>query len=150
MSIFGRWLRANGHDALSSIDMEATRAALRRHASLERDINEAAAKATMRPVYCVGRPDGCQQMIRVRADAPGQQIYVCSPACERSAEERKEQSIIAALVFGCSCGSRWFCWGAECRDPRTGAMWIDREELSKWFNRHTHCAGLDSMLREGA
>lgn len=61
--------------------------------------------------------------------------------------ERKEQSIIAALVFGCSCGDRyvppdapmWSGYGWECSEP-----------LPAWLRTHAHCAGLGAMVREDA
>lgn len=70
MTIFGRWLRANGHDALSSLDFEATRAAIQKRATFERDLKETAAKV--------------QSSLAAERDA--------------ALQERKEQSIIAARM----------------------------------------------------
>lgn len=136
MSIFGRWLRATGHDALSSIDMEATRAALQRLqrlATFGRDLAEAA--ATARASLCPGC--GEESLVGGAKLCPS-----CQDLCtyrEAALQERKEQSIIAALVFGCSC--------AHGRPPEESD---GRDGVAFWLLYHTHCAGLDSMLREGA
>jgi len=106
LTTFGRWLRANGHDALSSLDMAATRAALQREASFVDDLESAAAKVK-------------RQQMEER---------------ERLVQERKEQSILAALVFGCSCGSKW----------------MDAPSVAEWLREHAHCAGLGAMVREDA
>lgn len=54
------------------------------------------------------------------------------------AQERKEQSILAALVFGCSCGSR--------AQDYAGIGLL----LGAWLREHSHCAGLGAMVREDA
>lgn len=53
------------------------------------------------------------------------------------AQERKEQSILAALVFGCSCGK-------PPPDPR------DADFVPMWLRMHSICAGLGAMVREDA
>lgn len=153
MTIFGRWLRernrriaraVGGDDVAAAglanqqavdplgIDLEATRRTLQ--ARIEVEERRQAMVAATRPVPCVGAPEGCKRGIRVAKDAPGQQIFVCSPKCEKRAEERKEQSILAALVFGCSCGSKW----------------MDAPSVAEWLREHAHCAGLGAMVREDA
>lgn len=58
------------------------------------------------------------------------------------AQERKEQSLIAAVAFGCSCGSNWVDWTAERE--------AGPERLPEWLTLHSHCAGLGAMVREDA
>jgi hypothetical protein len=68
---------------------------------------------------------------------------------EALVQERKEQSILAALVFGCSCGGRvQDLYGfAETfgltPPPHTVA-------LAGWLRTHAHCARLGAMVREDA
>lgn len=119
MSIFGRWFRQNGHDALSPIDMEATRAAVQRE-SFPRLLDEAAAKVRAQEARDTERREALLQ-------------------------ERKEQSIIAALVFGCSCGSAYH----QPPEPLVVA-WEAQNFVPSWLRTHTHCAGLGAMAREDA
>lgn len=55
-------------------------------------------------------------------------------------QERKEQSILAALVFGCSCGETW--------EHEQQCVVLARLEV--WLRNHTRCAGLGAMVREDA
>ena len=157
MTIFGQWLRDRnrriaravaGDDRAAGqlagqamadplgVDLEATWRAM--DARIKAEQRRQAVVDATRPVPCVGAPEGCREGIRVAQDAPPQ-TFVCSPRCEARAQERKEQSIIAALAFGCWCG--------DGRPP-----WADREvsmpEVAAWLRTHAHCGGLGAMVRD--
>lgn len=66
------------------------------------------------------------------------------------AQERKEQSILAALVFGCSCGSRYIDGAGDPRVAPSVVAWERANYLPAWLRIHTRCAGLGAMVREDA
>jgi len=161
VTIFGDWLRERsrriaratagdpraaaqlaGQDAADplGVDLEATRQVLEARIDAEQR-RQAVVNAT-RAVPCVGAPEECRKGIRVPTDAPPT-TYACSARCRARAEERKEQSIIAALVFGCSCG-----WRFGDALPTLNPNGV--HTLAGWLRVHSRCAGLGAMVREAS
>lgn len=132
MTIFGDWLRQRARNISRAVNGD-NRAAAQLANQAAADPLGVDLEATRQALLANIR---AEEQRRVR------EAHLLAREAHLLAQERKEQSIMAALVFGCSCGGAFDFQAAQ--DHHAGTT------LPQWLRAHSACAGLGSMVRENA
>jgi hypothetical protein len=132
LTIFGRWLRERAHRIARAARGD------------QRAAGQLAIQDEADPLGVDLEETRQALLVSIAAEQARKRAEV-----EALVQERKEQSIIAALVFGCSCGSRWWAPPDDASDAWIISEWL-RDGIPGWLRTHTHCAGLGAMAREDA